>query len=119
MVACKKESFSENARQAPEDTTASVATSRAAALRANKSYLLTRKANDSLIYGGDGRLAQVQHDGISYTKYNYGFNSIIAKTYVRNLLTSKVIYFMNANKGRTYESKHTVYQNVAGGMQAI
>ncbi len=119
MVACKKEPISENGIQPSAEASADPAMSSAARLRnATKTYVLTRKANDSLSYYGDGRLSKVQHSVTGYTKYSYGLNSIIAKTYIGNTLNREAVYMMDFGKGRTYESSHTVYNYVGGGVQA-
>jgi hypothetical protein len=71
FVACKKEAFSENDNRLSAGVTPNEARTSPVNLRnAGQAYILTRKADDSLSYYGDGRLAKVIHSNANHTKYS-------------------------------------------------
>jgi hypothetical protein len=102
LASCKKEELT-----APTPTTQpnEVAESRSGGgLVPAPVYTLTKHDNDSLTYYNDGRLAKVQHNAFTYTQYNYGFNTITAKTFSGNQLEKEVTYQIDAQTGRVFES---------------
>jgi hypothetical protein len=113
FASCKKEEMA-----IPPVTPEDAAVSRAQrgngnSLIAEPTSTLTRRDNDTLIYYNDGRLAKVQHGAGSYTAYTYGFNTITAKTFSRfnNQVEEEMVYQVDGQTGRVYESKSSVYSN--------
>jgi hypothetical protein len=113
MVACKKESL------APNDNDLTANPSAASSQRGNggvlasqKTYKLTRKGADTLIYNRDGRLGKVMKDPANYTVYTYGINSITAKRYMSNTLWDEVYYQLDPGTGRALESTRKQYLTI-------
>jgi hypothetical protein len=109
FTSCKKENLSNT----PTDSESMTATTRTsnAVIAAAPTYTLTKCDGDSLVYYNDGRLAKVLKGTISYTQYNYGFNTVTAKKYSLpgNQLQEEITYFTDVQSGHVYESKSTAY----------
>jgi hypothetical protein len=114
IVSCKKEQLDappSDATTANEQATPAITSG----LIAAPTYKLVKRGTDSVFYYNDGRLAKVKRL-TSYTKYNYGFNTILSKSYSNsNLLEEEITYKIDVATGRVYESLHKSYSNYSGG----
>ena len=109
IISCKKESVPDNAKPAT-DLAPNAGLRGGGTLPTPKTYILTRRGKDSLTYYNDGRLAKVQHTANTFTQYNYGFNTIIAKKWVGNQLDEETTYQLDVQTGKAFEAKWTVYR---------
>jgi YD repeat-containing protein len=109
MTACKKENLTSNENQ-PEAAPSAISNGRGGGVIANqKTYTLTRRGNDSLVYLRDGRLGKVINSATKYVQYSYGGNTINTKTFENNVLQEETTYQLDSNTGRTIESTKKAY----------
>ncbi|HEX2536431.1 MAG TPA: hypothetical protein VHK69_21965, partial [Chitinophagaceae bacterium] len=109
FASCKKETLPP-AEPVPDSGHASVVSG------TPKVYQLTRLGGDSIAYYDDGRLARVGNRKVRYTIYNYGFNTIKAKTYGGPFMTVREEhkYYTDVATGRVYESEHMFHATGTG-----
>lgn len=111
MTSCKKEAMpvSNQSESAPltEDAAANSRTD--GGFLSAPVYVLTKHGKDTVTYYQDGRLAEVRQSLFRYTQYTYGFNTVSAKTYWMNKLSQEIIYQLDVNTGRVFESEWNGY----------
>ena len=118
-VACQKENLTNGNNLVSAETSNQAVLAGGGSLPRPKTLTLVKNGSDSIFYLADGRLAKVKHSNFSYTQYNYGFNTIIAKTYGGNKVDNEATYQIDIATGRVFESQHTGYSYYSGGTVVV
>ncbi|HEX2533361.1 MAG TPA: hypothetical protein VHK69_06480 [Chitinophagaceae bacterium] len=103
FVSCTKETL--HVEETPKAVPAALPGEASIVQSPAKTYRLLRHGGDSLAYYNDGRLASSGHKKYRFVTYNYGFNTIIAKSYYYGNAkpSQEDTYSLEVSSGRAYQ----------------